>query len=264
MASRLGHQLARAAQVCRRQSAIPTRSSPLTQLRSFHVSPPSFAGRSEELISDDDALDLFDDTFEDDDTAAAGHMMLREQRQTLYYLRLIEHEMPKLVAFRKPFQPQNSDALIVRSLDYGGEDHPAIKKRVVVVAVDSLPLRDQDAVHKFKLLAGPRWTLRPPADAGVSGIAGWGNGFVKISCEDFPQPTQNLKWISDTLDKLIEEANNSKEKFTDIPLDIRHIYAKARKDKKGEHLRGRIYGRPTIHDFPQEWLPDSAPSNTHS
>lgn len=32
-----------------------------------------------------------------DDTSAAGHMVLQQQRKLLYYLRLIEHEMPKLV-----------------------------------------------------------------------------------------------------------------------------------------------------------------------
>ena len=33
----------------------------------------------------------------DDDTTVAGHIMLRQQRQLLYHMRLIEHEMPKLV-----------------------------------------------------------------------------------------------------------------------------------------------------------------------
>ena len=34
---------------------------------------------------------------EDDDTTVAGHIMLRQRRQVLYRMRLIEHEMPKLV-----------------------------------------------------------------------------------------------------------------------------------------------------------------------
>jgi len=34
---------------------------------------------------------------EEDDTTVAGHMLLRQQRQLLYRMRLIEHEMPKLV-----------------------------------------------------------------------------------------------------------------------------------------------------------------------
>ncbi|KAF9270169.1 hypothetical protein L218DRAFT_952355 [Marasmius fiardii PR-910] len=263
MASRLASQLARTTQTCWRRNINPTIPS-IHQLRYFHFSRRSLASRSEEVISDEDALDLFDDTFEDDDTASAGHLLLREQRQTLYYLRLIEHEMPKLVAYRKPFKPLKSDALVVRSLDYGGEEHPAMRKRVVVVAVDDLPLQSKAAIHKFKLLAGPRWTLRPPANSGFSGISNWGNGFVKISCEDFPQPAQNLKWASDTLDKLLEEANNLKESFSDIPVDIRHIYSKARKGKKGEHLRGRVYDRPTLRDFPKEWLPDAASTNIGS
>jgi small subunit ribosomal protein S35 len=42
-------------------------------------------------------MDLFSQPFADDDTTSAGHLMLQGQRQVLYYLRLIEHEMPKLV-----------------------------------------------------------------------------------------------------------------------------------------------------------------------
>jgi len=43
---------------------------------------------------------------------------------------------------------------------------------------------------------------------------------------------------------------------------MRHIHAKVRKAKKGGHGYGRGYSRPTIKDFPKEWLPrtDSAPS----
>lgn len=97
--------------------------------------------------------------------------------------------------------------LIVRSLNYQGEPHPVTIKRVIVAALDELPLKGESALHKFKLLAGPRWTPVPPADAGVSDLADWGNGFIKISCENFPKPSMNLKWASDTLNKLISEAN---------------------------------------------------------
>jgi len=34
---------------------------------------------------------------EDDDTTVGGHIVLRQRRQLLYHMRLIEHEMPKLV-----------------------------------------------------------------------------------------------------------------------------------------------------------------------
>ena len=33
----------------------------------------------------------------EDDTTVAGHIRLRQHRQQLYHMRLIEHEMPKLV-----------------------------------------------------------------------------------------------------------------------------------------------------------------------
>ena len=82
-------------------------------------------------------------------------------------------------------------------------------KRVIVVPVDQLPLTGKQAIHKIKLLAGSRWTPNPPIDAGVSRNEEWGNGFIKISCESFPKPSMNLRWASDTLDKLVEVANVS-------------------------------------------------------
>ncbi|KAF8168202.1 mitochondrial ribosomal subunit protein-domain-containing protein [Crassisporium funariophilum] len=209
----------------------------------------------------DDVWEQLEESSEIQDSPSGGHMILQEQRQVLHYMRLIEHEMPKLVAYRKPFiPPTSSTPVILRSMHYQGEGHPAVAKRVIVVPVDQLPLNNETAIHKLKLLAGPRWTPNPPADAGVSRETEWGNGYVKISCEDFPRPSMNLKWASDTLDKLIAEANDSKDTFSDLPLDLRHVYAKALKAKKGDHLRNRALNRPSVKDFPKEWLPpvDSA------
>jgi small subunit ribosomal protein S35 len=205
---------------------------------------------------------LEDLEFDDDlpeDTTWAGHQVLAQQREELYYQRLIEHEMPKLVAFRKPFVPPTSASpLIVRSITYVGEkDHPVTPKRVVTVPVSQLPLAGPAAQHKFKLLAGARWTPEPPKDAGLGKNESLGeHGYFKISCEDFPKAAMNLKWISDTIDRLIVEANDSADSFADVPLDLSHVYARARKAKKGEHYRGRLGPRPTLRDFPKEWLPD--------
>ena len=164
------------------------------------------------------------------DATSAGHLLLRRDRQVLHYLRLIENEFPELVSasnlswyashsfiqlsfdleFRKPFTPPTNQPLIVRSIDYAGEKHPATTKRTVVVAVGQLPLKNADAIHKFKILAGVRWTPHPPKDGGVGPReTGREHGYIKISCEDFPQSAQNLKWISDVIDKLIAEANVS-------------------------------------------------------
>ena len=112
--------------------------------------------------------------------------------------------------FRKPFKPPTSKKpLIIRSIDYVGEKHPAIAKQVIVVPVAHLPLHGPKAIHKFKLLAGVRWSEKPPRDSGV-GIdePGGEHGYVKISTEMFSEAAMNLKWASDTLDRLIKEAND--------------------------------------------------------
>lgn len=201
---------------------------------------------------------------EEDDTTVAGHILLRQQRQLLYYMRLIEHEMPKLVAFRKPFVPPTPETpLVVRSISYGGEEHPVTLKRVIVVPVAHLPLKDDAARHSLKLIAGTRWTPTPPRDSGIGGgETGGEHGYVKISCEDFPMPAMNLKWASDALDRLVEEANKSADTVSDIPVDTRHISSKARKARNGEHLRIRPGKRVTIRDFPQGWLPDPTPQTS--
>ncbi|EKM61242.1 uncharacterized protein PHACADRAFT_247724 [Phanerochaete carnosa HHB-10118-sp] len=201
------------------------------------------------------------------DNTSVVHMRFRQHRRILYYMRLIEHELPQLVAFRKPFvPPPPSQPLVIRSISYGGEEHPATRKRVIVVPISRLPLKGEAAIHKFKLLAGPRWSPEAPKDSGVGHAEDSAeHGYIKISCEDFPEPAMNLKWASDALDRLIAEANSTKDTFSDVPLDMRHLEARARKAKKGGHMR-RGGNRPSIKDFPQEWLPtrpvDSSAVNT--
>ena len=50
-----------------------------------------------ETITAEDADQALQLDYDDDDTTSAGHLMLREHRQTLHYLRLIEHDIPRLV-----------------------------------------------------------------------------------------------------------------------------------------------------------------------
>ena len=92
-------------------------------------------------------------------------------------------------------------------MSYPGEEHPAAVKRALTVAVSQLPLKDKRAIYKFRLLAGVRWTPTPPKDSGIKLGESAKHGYVKISCEDFPEPAMNLKWVSDRLDALINEAN---------------------------------------------------------
>ncbi|KAI0788660.1 mitochondrial ribosomal subunit protein-domain-containing protein [Abortiporus biennis] len=195
---------------------------------------------------------------EPNDTTAPGHFQLMQERQMLYYLRLIDHELPKLVDFRKPFvPPSSSQPLSIRSVSYAEEDHPLARKRVVVVPVAWLPLKDKKAIHNIKVIAGVRWQKDPPAGSGFSESEGAGeHGYIKIACEDFPEPAMNLKWASDALDRLLDAANNGKD-FSDIPVDTRHIQAKEKKAAKGAHAKGRGNKIPSLKDFPKEWLPKS-------
>lgn len=98
-------------------------------------------------------------------------------------------------------------------MSYPGEEHPAAVKRALTVAVSQLPLKDKRASYKFRLLAGVRWTPTPPKDSGIKLGESAEHGYVKISCEDFPEPAMNLKWVSDRLDNLISEANNVRSFF---------------------------------------------------
>ncbi|KAJ7794288.1 hypothetical protein B0H14DRAFT_3093782 [Mycena olivaceomarginata] len=99
-------------------------------------------------------------------------------------------------------------------------------------------------------------TAKRAIDGGISGLEEWKNGYIKIACEDFPQPAMNLKWASNAMDRLVAQANNPKHDLKDVPVDLRHVYAKARKAIKGEHTRSRVFARPSILDFPLKWIPE--------
>ncbi|GAA5862254.1 hypothetical protein JCM8547_007784 [Rhodosporidiobolus lusitaniae] len=170
-------------------------------------------------------------------------LKLEKRRQILHYLRLEQYQFKDLVAFRQPFNPPSpSHSIQVRHQHYQGEPHPASRKVTVNVPVSSLSsaLKTPEARHKFKLLAGPRWT---PALEGQEG-----EGSVKIGCELFPSERMNEKWCSDTLDKLLKEASNSSDPMTDIPLDPRPARSRLQKSRKLKRNVG-------LRDFPQEWLP---------
>lgn len=69
--------------------------------RSLSVSSPVMARRTktvlEENISEDDLFVLLSEPGLVQDSPSLGHHLLMEKRMILHYLRLIEHEMPKLV-----------------------------------------------------------------------------------------------------------------------------------------------------------------------
>jgi len=213
--------------------------------------------KKEDEDEEDDEYDL--DTmpeFEADDSTSYGHMLIHEQKRVLKYLRLIERDGPALRQLRMKYEPPTAATpLIVRAVSYSGEQHPVLAKRVVVSAISQLPLQTPEAIHKFKLMAGPRWCEEPPRDSGIGQKEHeevGKHGYIKVSCEDFPDAQMNLKWISDVINNLIQESNESSETFKDIPLDTRHLRAKLKKNPS----------YATFKDFPKEWLPQPIPEVT--
>ncbi|KWU46479.1 hypothetical protein RHOSPDRAFT_15122 [Rhodotorula sp. JG-1b] len=191
-------------------------------------------------------------------------LKMEKQRQLLHYLRLEQMQFKDLVAFRKPFTPPSAREVVqVRHQHYQGEDHPAARKVVLTVPVASLPLKTPAAVHKLQLLAGARWEPPVPEALRLKSYKGKerslapegkeDQGTLKIACELFPASRMNEKWCSDTLDKLLAEANNAKDTFADVPLDLRQARAKLLKSRK---LRRNI----SLAQFPKEWLPAQAPT----
>lgn len=138
-------------------------------------------------------------------------------------------------------------------------------------------LRDADARRKFLLLAGPRWDaghVKHGVEEAEKEALQKGVGEIKISSERFQVQAQNVKWCSDALDRMIEEASvrvsipsarttdkkkrgtdalsktqNNPAEFKDVALDFRPTLVREAK-RKGFERRAA----PSIKDFPQEWL----------
>jgi len=90
---------------------------------------------------------------------------------------------------------------------------------VLLVPIASLPLSSPEAVHRVKLLAGPRYTHGRPGETEMeiqttvgSGYNGSDEdlgkeGWIKISEDRFPSARMNRKSCSDMLEKLVDAAN---------------------------------------------------------
>lgn len=108
---------------------------------------------------------------------------------------------------------------------YQGEAHPDTRKVVLTFHIKDLfnweVLSTPLSKHKFLLLAGPRW--QPP---NASFVERWNTalskgenflsdicqkeddlGSVKIASNSMPHESQNMKWCSDVLDRMVSEAN---------------------------------------------------------
>ncbi|ORY93306.1 mitochondrial ribosomal subunit protein-domain-containing protein [Syncephalastrum racemosum] len=206
-------------------------------VRSFSSSPVSQLGRGRGRKPEKKFDVEHMERFQFDDQTTIGHELFENIRTVRQYLRKTEFELPKLSAFKKEFVPPKDDQILkFKSHSYLGEGHPVERKSVLSVNVNKLNLTDAQR-HKFLLLAGPRYNVDTQE--------------LVLSSEKFPYRNQNKKFVSDTLDRLLAEAKDTKDTFADIPLKLREPKKKLTFPKE--------WARP-----PKQETRDAQPSSTPS
>ncbi|KIV98588.1 uncharacterized protein PV09_09622 [Verruconis gallopava] len=151
-----------------------------------------------------------------------AHGESESRRDLKEYAKLAAWELPLLHKLRQPFQPPSSATpLRFRYTSYMGEDHPAAKKVTVEFNPSELPNLNEEQQVKLIKLVGARYNPEKKT--------------IKMSCESFATSAQNKRYLGDLLQKLVQEARNSKDMFSDVPIDLRH------------HVQKPVY------NFPEEW-----------
>ncbi|CAG8529964.1 12980_t:CDS:2 [Rhizophagus irregularis] len=147
--------------------------------------------------------------YEFDAMTKPGFDIFLAQQEVRNYLRKTKYELPQLSKFAEEFIPPSPTSILCfKNSYYIGESSPIQNKVVLTIELHSIKaLLTQKQLHKFVLLCGPRF----------NGIE------FKFSCDKFPHANQNKKYLSDLVDKLLEEAKKEDDKFEDIPMDTRHI-----------------------------------------
>lgn len=149
--------------------------------------------------------------------------------------RVSAYEMPLLAKYRQKYEPRSDKHEPIRLTfhsDLTDESTPYNRKVTLAVALDDLALQDKQQ-KKFKILAGNKFSHNKQV--------------FKFSSDQFPDATQNARWLVETFNKLLAEAKDLTEAFDDIPVDMRHT--KLQKPKPA---------------FPDAWRrPEDAPVARH-
>ncbi|KAL1412630.1 37S ribosomal protein S24, mitochondrial [Vanrija albida] len=214
--------------------------------------------------------------FQFDDTTSIGHRRLLEMDAQRELFSKLELDREALLAQARKFRKPKGTIRVTSTVDLSDPDSPYHQKAVLVAPVSALPLKTPEAIHRLKLLAGPRWSPGQPGRAelgpNAAGALAPGaedklgkDGWVKIAEERLPLGRMNRKSVSDMLDKLVEAANDPKSPLpANTPLDPRHLLARQRKKRQraGQHVFARaeaLKRRPEVvggvRGFPKEWLP---------
>ncbi|ORY31276.1 mitochondrial ribosomal subunit protein-domain-containing protein [Naematelia encephala] len=223
---------------------------------------------------EEDALE----SFALDDVPTTIYMRLEKIKEVYELHEKVEIHRQLLQEQRRPFQPPTAPIRITSTVDLTFPDVPIANKRVLLAPVAALPLSSPDAIHRFKLLAGPRWSPGRPGEKEMEyeGNKGYNagdeklgrEGWIKISEATYPSARMNRKSASDILDRLIATANDEKSQLaTDIPIDMRHLLARQRR-RNIHGVRGTVArveaqnSRPHtvghVKGFPVEWLSPEA------
>ncbi|WVQ86133.1 hypothetical protein IAT38_008301 [Cryptococcus sp. DSM 104549] len=203
----------------------------------------------------------------DDQPSLAWMEMFRVQRIEKLVEKVHNDQKMLRACNTNAFVPPTAPIRVKTSIDLAHPDHKFFTKTVLLVPVARLPLPTPEAVHRFKLLAGPRWSPSKPgsaeffADESVDGKEGW----VKISEERFENSVQNRRAASDILDRLVEAASNPESPLpADVPLDYRHLISRHRKKGRknaytwapGQTTMPRRQKVGGVQGFPLEWVPE--------
>lgn len=174
-------------------------------------------------------------TFKFDELPSQAQDLVAQHREQRFYNRLAAYELPLLAQYRQPYKRADPEShpLEYRFTTYLGEEHPNARKVSLQVKTTELALNNKER-HKFQVLARTRYDSE--------------TDIFKMSSDKFPEAAQNTRYLNDVFQKLLKEAKDMTDDFSDISLDKRHTIAKNLRKKKHHY------------EFPEEWKrPEDAP-----
>ncbi|OWZ67173.1 hypothetical protein AYX14_05784 [Cryptococcus neoformans] len=204
-----------------------------------------------------------------DDATSLGWMRMFRIQEGEGLVRKIEEDREALrTANQTKFTPPTAPIRLTSTIDLARPDSRYHTKCVLLVPITALPLSTSEAVHRFKLLAGPRWTPgKPGRNEFIKDESNDGeNGWIKISEERFESARQNRRSASDILERLVNAANDRESPLpADLPIDTRHLLARHRKKRSrqntfkwapGQEFLSRHQEVGGVRGFPVNWLPE--------
>lgn len=241
---RLCQQTARSASHCRLRPTRPSlaETTKCQQQQRLYTSAsrlqkPENATEHEDL--DTYLAELDENLPQEEFLSSAAHAELDQHREIREMVRLAAWEMPLLSELSKPFErvSRAQSPLQWRYTTYFGESHPASTKVAVQFRImDVTKGWSEIQIDKLRKIAGTRYrpvAMKKTVDQVIP-------EHIHMSCESFESQAQNKRYLVDTINKLLAEAQDlSTDSFEDVPLDTRH-------DTRKKWLK---YSR----DFPEEW-----------